>query len=66
MTNMHTDLKHTPPWTCARLAAISGVRTDTVWRWCREGRIEAIRIGKSYFIPEHVAAAICGSSKGKP
>lgn len=64
---MPTPHTPTPPWTCARLAKLCNVRTDTVWRWCREGRIAAIKIGKSYLIPDHVVAAFCESpSEKKP
>jgi excisionase family DNA binding protein len=62
---MTTPSIPTPPWTCARLAALYGVRTETVWRWCREGRIKAIKIGRSYYIPEHVATVFCDTRSGR-
>lgn len=32
------------------IAEIYGISLQTVWRWCKRGRIKAKRIGKRWFI----------------
>lgn len=43
-------------YTCKEVAERYGVKTTTVWNWCRTGKLEAIRIGKSYRIREEAFA----------
>ncbi|MGN0787082.1 MAG: helix-turn-helix domain-containing protein [Christensenellales bacterium] len=35
---------------CKQVAARYGVKVSTVWEWIREGKLQAIKIGKSYRI----------------
>lgn len=37
-------------YSCKEVAERYGVKEATVWKWCREGKIEAFRIGKIYRI----------------
>ena len=35
---------------CEEVAEMYGVHIQTVWRWIREGRLGAIRLGRSYYV----------------
>lgn len=39
-------------WTAGEVAARLRVRVQTVYRWLQEGRLEAVRPGRSYRIGE--------------
>jgi excisionase family DNA binding protein len=59
----------TPPacWlTTAELALELDVNTDTVRRWCRQGRVPATRIGGRYRIDRHALAALLEPSAPPP
>ena len=30
------------------VAALLGVKESTIWRWCREGRLPALKVGKRW------------------
>ena len=39
-------------YTCNEIAERYGVKISTVYKWIRDGAMEAIRIGKSYRVKE--------------
>lgn len=40
-------------YSCQQIAERYGVKKTTVWEWIREGKLEAVRIGKQYRIPKN-------------
>lgn len=43
-------------YTCEEVAERYGVKVITVWDWIRKGRLEAIKLPKSYRITEEALA----------
>ena len=37
-------------YSCKEIAEMYGVHVQTVWKWVREGRLGAVRIGGVYYI----------------
>lgn len=37
-------------FSCEEIADMYGVHIQTVWRWIREGRLGAIRLGRNYYV----------------
>lgn len=37
-------------FTCAEIAARYNVKIATVWDWIRNGRMPAVKVGKSYLV----------------
>jgi excisionase family DNA binding protein len=46
------------PFKVAEVAKFLGQRPDTVYRWIRQGELEAQRIGGTYFIPRWALAPL--------
>ena len=46
------------PYKVAEVAKFLGQRPDTVYRWIRQGELEAQRIGGTYFIPRWALAPL--------
>ena len=46
------------PYKVAEVAKFLGQRPDTVYRWIRQGELEAQRIGGTYFIPRWTLASL--------
>lgn len=41
-------------YTCEEIAEIYGVKIATVWAWIREGKLKAMKLGKTYRISKEV------------
>ena len=46
--------------TCEEVANIYRVNVATVWRWCREGKLNTVRIGRVYRVDEESLKNIGG------
>lgn len=54
-------LANPKPWlTTAEVASIQGLETKTIAVWCKQRRIESIRVGGTYRIPIRVVLEACG------
>lgn len=40
------------PLRCEEIAAILGVTIETVQRWCRDGVVPAVKIGRSWYVSQ--------------
>jgi excisionase family DNA binding protein len=54
------------PYKVAEVAKFLGQRPDTVYRWIRQGELEAQRIGGTYFIPRWALAPLLAPASGSP
>jgi len=62
---MDTPDAHTPPaWSLEQLSQQSGIPARTLRRWCRLGWVTALRVGRSYRIPDGVARAVISGDPG--
>jgi hypothetical protein len=46
----NTKLKTVEDWTESNFDEDSRPKRHTVWRWIREGRLQAVKIGRRYYI----------------
>jgi excisionase family DNA binding protein len=58
--------KEERPYKVAEVAKFLGQRPDTVYRWIRQGELEAQRIGGTYFIPRWALAPLLTPASGSP
>lgn len=45
-------------YTCAEVAKLYKVQTATVWGWIRDGKVQAVKIGRNYRIRRSEVNAI--------
>lgn len=50
-------------YTCEEVAEMYRIKVSTVWTWVREGKLKAVRIGKSYRIEKEALAEFEKSNK---
>ena len=46
--------------TCEEVAELYRVKVSTIWRWCRSGKLDAVRIGRVYRVDEESLKNIGG------
>ena len=48
------------------VAAYLKVPLQTIWRWCREGTVPAVKIGRYWRVPSNDLAAFIAARRSKP